>query len=88
MEEIWEIDVEGITLNDLVALEDVQEARAAGKRVSMKVLRELLARFIEGKTPEDFGGELRLTQLYNYIDQVLAAVEEAVALPKSNDTPS
>lgn len=80
--EVWEIDVESITINDLVELE---EARTGG--MTMRQMRDLLARFVSNKTSEELG-ELPITQLAAELGRVANVLNEAMGLPKQSDTPS
>jgi len=79
-EEIWEIDLDEVTLNDLILL----EGGAKGLKKPSEV-RDLLGRLVKNKTAEEIGA-LPLRELWKHLDLVGKAIEGAI--PKENDTPS
>lgn len=78
--EVWEIDLDQVTLNDLVLLEKGME----GLRKPSEV-RDLLGRLVKNKTAEEIG-EIPLSELWGHLDTVTEAIKETVS--KTNDTPS
>lgn len=84
-EEVWEIDFEQATLNDLIILEEGAAAFGKGDFGAAKGVRDLLGRLIVGKTAEDIGN-IPLGTLWKLLDSVSVGIKDIV--PKANDTPS
>jgi len=78
--ETWEIDVDKVTLNDLILLEEGSKSLEKAREV-----RDLLGRLVKNKTPEEIG-EIPLGELWKHLDAVGEAIKDTI--PKANDTPS
>jgi len=76
----WEIDVEKLTLNDLILLEEGGKSLERARDV-----REVLGRLVTNKTAEEIG-EIPLGELWEHLEAVSEAIKDTV--PKSSGTPS
>jgi len=78
--ETWEIDVDQVTLNDLVLLEQGSKSLERASEI-----RALLGRLVKNKTAEEIG-DVPLGELWGHLDAIGEAIKDTV--PKVNDTPS
>jgi len=78
--ETWEIDLDSVTLDDLILLE---EGSKSLKKASE--LRELLGRLVKNKSAKQIG-KLPLGELWKHIDTIGDVIKDMI--PKENDTPS
>jgi len=83
--EVWEIDFDQVTLNDLIILEEGAAAFTRGEVGASRKVRDLLGRIVKNKTTKDIG-DLPLGELWECLDLVGEGIKSAV--PKANDTPS
>jgi len=74
----WEIDVEKLTLNDLILLEEGGKSLERARDV-----REVLGRLVTNRTAEEIG-EIPLGELWKHLDEVGKAIKDVV--PKPSDT--
>jgi hypothetical protein len=77
--EAWEIDVQMLTLNDLIALEEADVNKSA------RQVRDLLGRLVTNKTAEEIG-QIPFSELDQHLAQVRRTIEE-LAIPKESTTP-
>jgi len=82
MSDAWEVDVQKLTLNDLI---DLQKASLDGVK-DMVQLRDVLAAIVTNKTPDEIG-ETPLSELSTRIASIVAFINEQLELPKENTTP-
>jgi len=83
--EIWEIDFDQVTLNDLIILEEGAAAFSKGEFGASRKVRDLLGRLVMNKTTEEIGA-IPLGELWECLDTVGEGIRSAV--PKASDTPS
>lgn len=80
-EDAWEIDIETLTVNDVITLEDA----GRGGIDSFRQARDILGRLVVNRTPEQIG-ELTLSELKEHLDRLGEIIQE-LSIPKKNDTP-
>jgi len=78
----WHVDVEALTLNDLVFLEEL----SSRKPQKWGDFRERLAAIVHVE-PEEIG-KVRSAELWPLVRQLIKEVNEALALPKASTTDS
>lgn len=78
--EVWEIDIDSMTLDDLVLLEE-----GAMGLMKAKHLREFLARLVKNRTEKQIG-KVPFGELWQHFDAIGEAIKDTI--PKGNDTPS
>jgi hypothetical protein len=78
----WKFDASKATLQDIIALEELQEGTGSGR---VKYFRDLLIRLSIDKTEEEIDN-LSLTELGQVATALGDAVREAMAPPKANST--
>jgi len=78
--ETWEIDIDEVTLDDLILLEEGSKSLAKASE-----LRELLGRLVKNKSAKQIG-KIPLAKLWKHIDTIGEAIKDTI--PKENDTPS
>ena len=83
--EVWEVDFDKVTLNDLIILEEGAAAFSKGEFGASRKVRDLLGRLVMNRTAEEIG-ELPLGELWECLDSIGEAIKDTV--PKVNDTPS
>lgn len=76
----WEIDINQLTLDDLILLEEADQGMA-GKSGAIK---ELLGRLLVNRSADEVG-KLTLPELADLVTHIGKAVEES-ALPKATNT--
>ena len=80
VEDVWEIDVDEMTLDDLEVLE---QGLAPGSSVSR--MKEVLGRLVTNKTTEEIG-KIPMRELRRHIDTLANTIAE-LSVPKENATP-
>ena len=78
--ETWEIDPEGISLDDYIVLE-----RGFGKGSDTAELKRVFALLVTNRTEQEIGA-LPLRDLNEALDKAMEAFRE-LAVPKAPDTP-
>lgn len=78
--ETWEVDIDKVTLDDLILLEEGAQSLAKASE-----LRELLGRLVKNRTAKQIG-KLPLGELWKHLDAIGEAIFDTI--PKANDTPS
>lgn len=83
--EVWEVDFDRVTLNDLIILEEGAAAFSRGDFENVRKVRDLLGRLVVNKTAEEIG-EIPLGELWECLEAVSEGIKGTV--PKETDTPS
>lgn len=81
MAEVWELDVDAICLDDMIALQE-----GSLTKENLRQFKEILGRLISNKTEEEIG-KMPLRDLKTGMDSVTAKITEMMTVPKANDTP-
>ena len=79
-DDVWEIDVDEMTLDDLEVLE-----QGIGPGSSVAQVKAVLGRLVTNKTPEEIG-KIPLRDLRRHLDKLGQTVAE-LAIPKESATP-
>ena len=77
--ETWEIDVDQVTLDDLILLEGGEQGLEKASE-----LRELLGRLVTNRSAKQIG-KIPLGELWKHLDTLGEAIKDTI--PKSSDTP-
>lgn len=83
--EVWEIDFDRVTLNDLIVLEEGAAEFSKSDFKNVRSVRDLLGRLVVNKTAEEIG-DVPLGELWECLEAVSEGIKGVV--PKTNDTPS
>ena len=80
VEDVWEIEVDELTLDDLEVLE-----QGLGPGSSVPKVKELLGRLVTNKTSEEIG-KIPLRELRRHLDTLADTIAE-LSVPKESATP-
>ena len=80
MGEAWEIDLEQLSVDDVIELEG-----AAAGQASMGRVRELLGRLVSNRTEEEIG-QTSIAELKRQMDRIGQLIEE-IGIPKESGEP-
>lgn len=80
MEEVWEVDLDRLTVDDVVELEEAGSGAATMRRV-----REILGRLVSNKTEEEIG-KTSIAELRRQLDLMRGTIGD-LAVPKESDAP-